>query len=260
MQKYILYRITSRSNNKPRIKGFNKFKCLDNLIKIFKDYKIIALADNCDESQFKLLQQKKFHRLIKTSLGNSKSFRYLIKNIIPKLSPDDIVYFVEDDYLHKSDAPKKIEEGLMIFDYVTLYDHPDKYGDCEFKNPFVAPGPLSEWTKIYEGKHCRWRTTFSTTMTFASHVKTIKQDHFFWDILNSRVKIPRDFRIWSLLTRPIPLMSYTHKSVLLMQFFTYLLMVIGRPKRYLGVPLDGSAAHIDPLGMPRRFEEKWLKP
>ena len=46
-----------------------------------------------------------------------------------KLDPEDIVYIVEDDYYHLDGWSQILSEAFNTFDvdYVTLYDHPDKY-------------------------------------------------------------------------------------------------------------------------------------
>jgi len=44
-----LYRNTSLINQKPRTGGFSKLDFLENLLKTYKDYRMIFTADNCDE-------------------------------------------------------------------------------------------------------------------------------------------------------------------------------------------------------------------
>jgi hypothetical protein len=89
--------------------------------------------------------------------------------------PDDtLIYFVEDDYLHLPSAPKLLQECSEIenADYITLYDHPDKYG------PLYHNG---EWTFIFRTASSHWRWTISTCMTFAARVKTLKEDMNTWE-------------------------------------------------------------------------------
>jgi hypothetical protein len=60
-------------------------------------------------------------------------------------------------------------------EYVTLYDHPDKYME-----PGVGGNPhcygKAENTRVFLGQYCHWKITNSTTMTFAAKVRTLKQD------------------------------------------------------------------------------------
>ena len=42
----------------------------------------------------------------------------------------DLIYFVEDDFLHKDNCREILLEGLRLgAEYASLYDHPDKYLD-----------------------------------------------------------------------------------------------------------------------------------
>jgi DNA-binding NarL/FixJ family response regulator len=46
------------------------------------------------------------------------------------LDDEEIVYFLENDYLHKPEADKVLQSAFDMhlgIEYVTLYDHPDKY-------------------------------------------------------------------------------------------------------------------------------------
>jgi hypothetical protein len=83
--------------------------------------------------------------------------------------PDwQVVYFLENDYLHKPNSDKIILEGLDLgASFVSLYDHPDKYlAPSQGGNPFCEGG--AEDTRVYLTESTHWKITNSTTMTFAT--------------------------------------------------------------------------------------------
>lgn len=84
------------------------------------------------------------------------------------LDDNDIIYLVEDDYLHMKNWESILLEAFESFnvDYVTLYDHPDKY---------FLPMYNDLQSKILNTKSCHWRTTPSTCNTYAGKWKTFKK-------------------------------------------------------------------------------------
>jgi hypothetical protein len=77
---------------------------------------------------------------------------------------DTIIYFLEDDYLHRSGWCDIMLEGFTINPaYVTLYDF-------DF---FIASGYLCE---IFTTPSSHWRAVPATTNTFACKYKTLKED------------------------------------------------------------------------------------
>lgn len=100
--------------------------------------------------------------------SDAASFRavlYRVMENMDKWSDDDIVCFLEDDYLVSSDWIALVREGLTLGDYVTLYDHPDKYSEL-YRN---IPCMLFKLSR-------HWRTTPSTTNSYAMKLKTLKRD------------------------------------------------------------------------------------
>ncbi len=83
--------------------------------------------------------------------------------------PETICYFLEDDYFHKEGWVDVLIEGAQIpgVDYVTLYDHRDKYFFPMYKNL---------QSKLFLTDSCHWRTIPSTTHTFAMRYATLKRD------------------------------------------------------------------------------------
>jgi hypothetical protein len=96
-----------------------------------------------------------------------------VRRAIQELKSTDIVYLCEDDYFHRAGAMKILEEGLDIAEYVTLYDHPDKYVG-NGPNPFVIHE--GEVALVRKTETCHWKFTNSTTLTFASRVGTLRYD------------------------------------------------------------------------------------
>jgi hypothetical protein len=258
MNRYIFYRITSSVNQKPRLDHFSKLDFLENLLNAFQDYRMICIADNCDEETINFLKTKQFYKFITTQLGNAGSFNYLIQYELSLIDDDAIVYFAEDDYRYTLNASKLLEEGVNHFDYVTLYDHPDKYGTYPYAiNPLVPSGKLSERTQILKGTSCVWRTTNSTTMSFGCYAKTIKQDRFIWNFFSNISKVPRDFYIWLILTCSTRNFLSFKPTIALILLFANILSVIKKP-RTLGVPIPCAASHMELNMLPDNYDRDFL--
>ncbi len=123
---------------------------------------------------------------------------------------DEIIYFIENDYLHKPQSKKILEEGFNLgAPFVSLYDHPDKYLDpSQGGNPYCEGG--AEDTRVYLSDNCHWKMTNSTTMTFAAKVSTLKRTE---PILRKHTleSHPNDFKMFlelrqnnELLITPLP--------------------------------------------------------
>lgn len=83
-------------------------------------------------------------------------------------SDDTIVYFLEDDYLHRPKWPEILLEAFTLpISYVSLYDHLDKYIDSGYE---------SLVSKIFVTDSIHWRTVPSTCNSYATKFKTLKED------------------------------------------------------------------------------------
>ncbi len=112
--------------------------------------------------------------ILYTEKGNGAATFNLALDEALTYDDDEIIYFIENDYLHKPESKKIIEEGFKLgASFVSLYDHPDKYITPENGgNPYCQGG--AEDTRVYLTDSCHWKITNSTTMTFAAKVKTLK--------------------------------------------------------------------------------------
>jgi hypothetical protein len=104
-------------------------------VREFTNKNLIVLCDNVSEDTYKMVQKYAIKDNIHlTSNGNTGSFLASLdlahRIITEKQLPEDtIFYFLEDDYLHRRGAYDILIEAFedLKADYVTLYDHPDKY-------------------------------------------------------------------------------------------------------------------------------------
>jgi len=172
----IIYRISDAGYNKVKPDYINNEKCLQNFCNAFYDHidDIYVIADNCSEPTINMINRYiNPTNIEKVSVGHGAGTFNLALDKALKWEDDEIVYFVENDYLHKPNSDKILIEGFNVgYSYVALYDHPDKYIDGA--NPLVEDG--GEVTRVMLTDSCHWKLTNSTTMTFASKVSTLKED------------------------------------------------------------------------------------
>ena len=165
---------SANSVGKNRPIGFSREKCWENLKSTINkniDTTITVIFDdtpNKDHFLYNTQKNKEYNIVCKNGGTDAHSFLNLINYVVEQsIGDDDIVYITEDDYLHKEDWNKIMLDAFqnMEVDYLTLYDHADKYFLPMYNNLTSA---------IIPTKLCHWRTTPSTTNTYACKFKTLK--------------------------------------------------------------------------------------
>lgn len=226
----------SRFQRKSRPAGFDYLKCFQRLVETVNAsensnrVRIIVMY-NGTHTQF---ASDPFERLlrdcgrdieVKLLDGGSALAAFLVMLRVMRdmpLKPEDIVYLLENDYLHADgwvDEVFSLYESGLKFDYASLYDHPDRYR---------YPAHYSNST-IFVTKTRHWTTAQSTCGTFM-----MRHDVFL-----------RDFK---------HLYTMVHDHVI----FTRLTVNLGRK---LLTPLPGlsvhcMAEHLDPI---QGFDEYFRK-
>jgi hypothetical protein len=189
----IIYRISDAGYNKIKPSYINNENCLKNARQVFHNYEWFIIADNISEETENMIKKYISSDCISyVSVGHGAGTFNLALTKALSFEQNDIVYFIENDYLHVRGSDKIISEGFKLgADYVSLYDHLDKYIDGA--NPFVENG--GEVTKVFLSDSCHWKLTNSTTMTFACKVETLKQDE---ETLRSYTQgsYPEDFKMF----------------------------------------------------------------
>ena len=203
----IVYRLSpEQTGGKPRPPWFSKVLCFDNCVRVFGSVPDVMFRLICDGTNGE--DWREHLRVSQPTLPctsrnihcNQGGMAFLeVLNIVPYLqnSSEELVYLVEDDYLHKKGAATILDDGIQLgFDYVTLYDHPDKYLD---NGPNDLVREAAEDTRLYLGKHCHWKLTNSTTMTFACRLRTLREDAEDFRKLTRGKVVPPDFAIFDML-------------------------------------------------------------
>jgi len=175
----IIYRTSDSGYKKTKPEYINNENCLKNAINAFplNKFNWVVIADNVADENKPLIEKyiasSKIHYV---SMGDgAKTFNYALDYALNNLNDEEIVYFLENDYLHKPGSYQALIEGINFgSSFVSLYDHPDKYLDPSMGgNPYCSGG--AEDTRVYLSYSTHWKVTNSTTMTFASKISTLKR-------------------------------------------------------------------------------------
>lgn len=166
------YSPNSAIPNRKRPEWFDKAKIFSN----FKE------TINFDIADYRIIYDDKYGPISDTFLANESSVdvitcgqeassfsKTLDIAISMGLSDDTIVYFLEDDYLHRPGWCEILLEAFELpTNYVSLYDHLDKYTNSGYTNLV---------SKVMVSKSVHWRTVPSTCNTYAAKLSTLKLDY-----------------------------------------------------------------------------------
>lgn len=176
--RHCFYSPNADAPNRSRPEWFHKERCWSNLKYTlrFEDHiGISVIYDNhfgpINNDLYNGKFDPNFYKKISVHEINcgteAESFLAMLDIIMAKNLPDEtIIYMVEDDYLHLRGWPDILREGIATgAQYVTLYDHADKYQ--------LYPD-LRSRILVTESTH--WRTTPSTTNTYACTMAQLRKD------------------------------------------------------------------------------------
>lgn len=212
---HVYYRLSDNNRRGKAPSYFTNENCLNNFLKNFglsEDDTLTIIADNIGENTEKWLQGLKIN-FIKTSLGNSGSFDFAYQHALENSSNDSIIYFVENDYLHRVGARNALIEGFNVFsaDYVSLYDTPEKYR-AHFNvnySKFINVNEIGpQLCEVFYGVNNYFKTINTTTMTFAAKRICLEEDQYVFKSALLRLtennhpyrKIPGDYELFATLT------------------------------------------------------------
>ena len=147
---------------------------IENLLKSSGlNHKIINLKKN----EYDEIIQKKDENGKDISEAMTSNMRNILKSIyLTKEEVNDLVYFVEDDYIHKEEA---ITEMLFTFEKISSQIDRDIFL-CPADYPYLYS--KIEETKVFVGNKKHWRIVKETLITFLTSKKMVLKH---WDKLIS---------------------------------------------------------------------------
>lgn len=193
----VIYRISDGGYCKIKPHYVTKRGIFQHFMKVFSGYDVYVVADNVSDETYGFLRNYiDESKIFRTRLSNAGAFMYAVEFAINNFENSEKVYFAEDDYAYKNNAPTVIEEGLDLGHYSSGYDHPDKYINYSEggENPFIENGGETTIVKLSKSSH--WKITNSCCMTFATTVSTIKNDLEIFEKYCS-TSHPYDFQIFT---------------------------------------------------------------
>lgn len=187
----IIYRCCEKDTKTSfRPKRFSKINCLNNFLDVFLfnnkpkgiNIRIHVVHDGEKGCLYKFLEDYdlSIHKI--NYENNAKSLDFCLDFAANIDESSDIIYFLEDDYLHIDQALEVLIEGFNVANtfnksnVISLYDHMDRLT----RNDDIDYGK----TNILLGDLRYWRTAESTTCTWA-----VKRDIY----LNSIYNVAKSF-------------------------------------------------------------------
>jgi hypothetical protein len=165
MNIYIYYRHAANiglGRNRPY--WFSYEACFKNLLNTIEGHSNINLTvamDGEDPTNFIHKYKDKYSLLQINKNSSLDSWRVLLEHVkAQSMHPSDLIYWIENDYLHVNGWIDKVTTLYSSFsglDYVSLYDHNDKY---------ISPMYDELVSKVITTADHHWRTTPSTCGTY----------------------------------------------------------------------------------------------
>ena len=170
---YSHYNIT-KTDHRNRPVWFDYENCFLNLLESIKDknVELHLIMDGVIENNW-ISKYKDYYIPHEIKGGNMINVTLAMYEIIKNtdLEETDLVYILENDYLHTLNWIEKVLELYDTFkglNYISLYDHKDKY---------FLPMYDDLVSKIFVTDTCHWRTTPSTCGSYITTKKIFDEDY-----------------------------------------------------------------------------------
>jgi hypothetical protein len=170
---YAHYNVEGRGN-KARPAWFDYEKCFVNLLQTIEgnpNVTVHLVMDGKADANW-IGKYKDYYTLYETVGGGMESVTHNVFNVVKNLqcSDEDLVYILENDYLHVSNWIDKVQTIFNTYqgmDYISLYDHGDKY---------FLPMYDELLAKIFITNDHHWRNAPSTCGSYITTKQVLDAD------------------------------------------------------------------------------------
>lgn len=167
----VIYRMSDiTSTNASPIYWDNKFRlneiCLRSFVEAFKEVNphVYMICDRCPEFYSSFVKQ-----IVPFNMDIEFTQSGVRENAVHQydyVKDDDVYLFQECDYLYLPGSGQKMMSAVKYCDFLSGYDHPDKYKEGMIPKNIVYQTILNQ----------KWRTTDSTTSTFMARGEMVKKE------------------------------------------------------------------------------------
>ncbi len=165
----------SGTDYKYRPQWFDYEKCFINLLKTIEGKNIdlhLIMDGKIEDNWIKKYNDKYIsHEIVGGNMRDAGWQMFKIALDLNSIEDNDLIYFLENDYLHVDGWSDKVIDLYKTFDnlnYVSLYDHNDKY---------FLPMYEDLVSKIFTSGTHHWRTTPSTCGSFIIPKYIFEEDY-----------------------------------------------------------------------------------
>ncbi len=225
---HVVYRSSGGANRKNRPDFFDKDLCLASFLRAVREAGApvapVFLNDGpLPEARVRWMAAAG-EVVAETGLGNGGSYRRAVDLALDRArGEDDLAYLSEDDYLFLPEAFSGLlgaAASLPEADYLSLYDHPDRYRRTDDADRGRA--------RVYAAGDRHWRSAESTCLSFAVRPAALSEDAPLHRRA-ARAEIPDDRGLWR------RLQGLGGRR----------LLRAGRTRRLLVTPLPALATHLE---------------
>lgn len=185
MRLHVLYRSFGGENQKGRPSYYSKRLSLISFLRSVQGVPglDVTFVNNGPVPADRLvLMQRSGARVLQIEAPTSRvSFRYALKRAIASdWADDDVVYFVEDDYLHAPDALARLDAAVRALPEVSYFltygaTRTSPLGSLEHYEECTPKNWQPREDRVVDGQ--LWRPALAPTSTYAARVGAVRQDY-----------------------------------------------------------------------------------